>query len=335
MTQTRPEPIERRIFESQRLIGEHPPTLTNRNKQLIFDTACPPGSTHAGRIAYSRWSALELPEEVDIGQALGRLVSRAGYYDYRDLLPAGTASEWHVNFADRDLFAFYASSLFAQDEMQVAEHPVLGALRECLIAAGSCARTVEKGRPTPILVMGAERRCRIATDRNPDEGRPEGLYGRAFARADAESVRRATTRIEPPTLTNLIAMAAPPRGSGPYAVEAIEYVLTTAFTAFRSAAVESGLQSGRPTPIVVHTGFWGCGAFGGNRVLMAALQLVAAEMAGLERLVFHTADAGGSSVLAEASRVLAAEGENRPTPTRRLIANIVARGFEWGVGDGN
>ncbi len=45
---------------------------------------------------------------------------------------------------------------------------------------------------------------------------------------------------------------------------------------------------------MIHTGFWGCGAFGGNRVLMTTLQILAAEMAGLERVVFHTGDASGS-----------------------------------------
>jgi Poly (ADP-ribose) glycohydrolase (PARG) len=50
-------------------------------------------------------------------------------------------------------------------------------------------------------------------------------------------------------------------------VDAIEYVLVTAFTAFRAAALESARSRGAGSPVVVHTGFWGCGAFGGHRVL--------------------------------------------------------------------
>jgi Poly (ADP-ribose) glycohydrolase (PARG) len=44
------------------------------------------------------------------------------------------------------------------------------------------------------------------------------------------------------------------------------------------------------TSVAVHTGYWGCGAFGGNRVLMALLQVLAAGSAGLDQLVFHVGD---------------------------------------------
>jgi hypothetical protein len=47
----------------------------------------------------------------------------------------------------------------------------------------------------------------------------------------------------------------------------IEFVLATAFTGFSAARLESARLN--PSPVVaIHTGFWGCGAFGGNRVLM-------------------------------------------------------------------
>jgi hypothetical protein len=83
------------------------------------------------------------------------------------------------------------------------------------VAAGAPALTVERGRPTPVLVADVARRCRIATDPNLREGRPEGLYGNAFACASEDSVRRAATRIDPPTLSNIIAIAAQ-TGSGRY-----------------------------------------------------------------------------------------------------------------------
>jgi hypothetical protein len=97
--------------------------------------------------------------------------------------------------------------------------------------------------------------------------RMNGLYGNAFARANPDAERRATTRIDPPTITHVIAMAAPSGGRGRYRVDEIEHVLVTAFTAFRAAALESARSRGAGSPVVVHTGFWGCGAFGGHRVL--------------------------------------------------------------------
>ncbi len=54
---------------------------------------------------------------------------REGVYDYASATGVAGAVEWHVNFADPRLFTAYGTGFFAQDEMQVAEHPGLGALR--------------------------------------------------------------------------------------------------------------------------------------------------------------------------------------------------------------
>jgi hypothetical protein len=52
-----------------------------------------------------------------------------------------------VNFADEHLFVAYASRLFAQDEIQVAEHPSLGHLKEKLVRKGGRWR---KGKLTTV-----------------------------------------------------------------------------------------------------------------------------------------------------------------------------------------
>lgn len=268
--------------------------------------------------------------------AMSRLIDQPGYFEYTPALDRPGAVEWHVNFADPQLFVAYGSSLFAQDEMQVAEHPALGSLKEALDAQELCALTVDTDDPTPILVMGVERRCRVATDSNAAEGRPHGLYGNAFARADEAAIKRATMRIDPPTITNLIAMAAPAGGRGRYDIHEIEYVLRTAYTAFRAAVLESARSRGSECPVVVHTGFWGCGAFGGNRVLMAALQILAAEMAGLERVVFHTGEAAGAAAINDAKQLFEPDRiTGSPMAAHDLIELIDAIGFEWGVSDGN
>lgn len=331
-----PEPMERLVFDTQRLMVEHPPVWRHRNKQAVYEIACPSGCVHRGRIQYSRWPAMGPPERVDIQAASSLVESRQDVYDYAPAINAVGAVEWHVNFADPHLFAAYGSSLLAQDERQVAEHPALGAVREALAAGGHTAKTVENGRPTPVLVMDVERRCRIATDRNADEGRPGGLYGNAFARAAAAAVQRATSRIDPPTRSNVIAMAAPPGGRGQYDQETIEHILVTAFSGFQAAALEAARVRRSPTPVAVHTGFWGCGAFGGNRVLMATLQLLAAQMAALDRLVFHTFDRSGTTSLAEARKVVDEKlGGLSPMEMREAIERVFAMGYEWGVSDGN
>lgn len=330
------EPIERQEFEVRALVAEHPPAWRDANKLVVYEIGCPPGSEHHGRLCYSRWREMQLPETVDPTAGARVAEGRADVYDYAPAVAGGDAVEWHVNFADPRLFVAYAGALFAQDEMQVTEHPALGALVEALRAGGRRAMTVDGGRPTPVLVMGVERRCRVATDHNAAEGRPHGLYGNAFARASQEAVRRATTRIDPPTITNLVAMAAPSGGYGLYSGHEIEYVLATAYTGFRAAVLESARARGGPCRVAVHSGFWGCGAFGGNRVLMLALQTIAAGMAGLDRLVLHTVSPDGNKPLADAlhfvTQDLAHAGGWTPAD---LVARIAAAGFEWGVSDGN
>ena len=326
-------PLDRLEANAQALIDAHSPIWNHPPKKVIYQIGCPRGSTHHGRIEYARWPSVSMPESIELHSISSRIAERPGFYDY---VPIGhpDAVEWHVNFSDPQLFVAYGSPLFAQDEMQVAEHPALGALREALVARGLHPVTVENA-PTPVTIMGVERRCTVRTDPNPGEGRPHGLYGNAFARADESAVRRATTPIDPPTVTNLICMAAPNPSRGSYTDEQVRYVLITASSAFTAAVLESERSFGPGTPIVVHTGFWGCGAFGGNRVLMTVLQAIAATMAEVERIVFHTGDATGAAVLEDARRWLENNRIAGRTTADTLIEQIVAAGFEWGSSDGN
>ena len=331
-----PHPIERLTFETSELMAAHPPVWRHRNKEAVWQVARPAGTAPGPRLRYARWSERRLPPTVTLGVGMFQTLVRESFYDYLPVPGDPGRVEWHVNFADPHLFGAYGSSLMAQDEMQVAEHPVLGSLREALVASGRQPMTVEAGRPTPVLVMDAERRCRIATDCSVDEGRPAGLYGNAFARADVATVRRATRRIEPPTITNVIAMAAPWGGRGEYAASEIQYALSTAFTAFQVAGFEPAHEQAGAIRVGVHTGFWGCGAFGGNRVLMAMLQLLAGEMAGLDVLVFHTGSPEARRDLDRArellERLFPAE---IPVAIPQAIERITAQKFRWGVSDGN
>lgn len=330
------KPIDRQQFEIEQLMAEHRPSWRDANKRTVYEIACPPGSVHAGQLEYSRWGAMPLPEHVDLRSIETIVVNRSGYYDYHPASDRADNMEWHVNFADPKLFVAYESPLFAQDEMQVAEHPVLGALRDSLLARNLDAVTVENDVPTPVLVVGAPRRCCVATDANAADGRPFGLYGNSFSCADPGTVRRATKRIDPPTITNLIAMAAPSYGLGLYRTDEVEHVLVTAYSAFRAAMLESARSLGSGRWVVVHTGFWGCGAFGGNRVLMTILQLVASRMAGLDQIVFHTGESAGTAAFDAALRMMESERiGGGPLEVRKLIHRIVALGFEWGVSDGN
>lgn len=330
-----PTHLVRLSCREQDLVDQAPPVLRHPNKRIVYEIACPPKTAWDGTLAFSRWPAVPLPERLSQDGTL-TITGVPGFFDYEPATGEEQAVEWHLNFADPDLFFGYGTRLFAQDEMQVAEHPALASLREWLIARDVRCSTMEQGEPTPVLVAGAPRRCRVAIDRNEQEGRPFGLYGNAFSSASPTTVERGTTRIDPPSITNLIAIAAPSHGSGPYRAEEIERVLVTAFTGFRAAVVESRGPLARNGPVVVHTGFWGCGAFGGDRVLMTLLQMLAAAAAGVDQIVFHTGDPSGDAPFAEARRrhdeLLADAGAGG---TNDLIRRIEKHGFRWGRSDGN
>ena len=330
-----PEPIERLAFDAQELMYNHLPVLHDANKRAVYEIACPADCTFPGEIVYTRWPAFALPDGADAHRALTILESRPGIFDYTPASNLPGAVEWHVNFADPRLFCGYGTSLFAQDEMMVAEHPALGAIREALRSDGYPAVTEDESGPTPVLITTVERRCHVATDANAEEGRPRGLYGHEFGMATAEVVRRATTRLQPPTVSNVIAIAAPAYGVGHYTREDIERILVTAYTGFRAAVAESERLAGADAPVAVHTGYWGCGAFGGNRALMTVLQLLAAEMAGVERVVFHTANVAGGEPLEEAVRVLSEDLEPAGVMTaEELLDRLLGLGFVWGMSGG-
>jgi hypothetical protein len=66
---------------------------------------------------------------------------------------------------------------------------------------------------------------------------------------------------------------------------------------------------------------------------MVTLQAIAAAMAGLTRLVLHVGGPEGEEPVAQARELLT---ELRPVSrVSDLVGRLVARGFPWGLSDGN
>jgi hypothetical protein len=309
----------RRTYAAAELPKQFPPVLRDPNKQLAFELAMA-GAPPAGEITVTQWHPLELPAEVP--QARPEEIVLAGYFDY----PATRAAAWHVNFADPNLFVAYGSRLLAQDELQCVEHPALGSIREALVHEGLAASTETSDGPTPVLVANVERRCTLETAASM--ARPLGLYAHQFTRADPATLRSALTRHDPAQRSNLIAIAAPV-GSGRYTRAQLERVVITAFTGFAAAVHEDG--SGRGVEIC--TGFWGCGAFGGNREVMTALQLLAARLAGVARVKFYAVDDAGRAdfLRGQAAIERALAGTTR---VAEVIDRLDAAGYVWGLSNG-
>jgi hypothetical protein len=107
-------------------------------------------------------------------------------------------------------------------------------------------------------------------------------------------------------------------------------VLVTAFTGFSACKLESG-----PYETVIHTGNWGCGAYGGNPTLMALLQLIAAWLAGIDCLVYHTVSAPFTQCFHDALILIDQLLTGAAVDTGALVDAIQAQKFMWGTGDGN
>jgi hypothetical protein len=325
-----PKLLERHELDAARLMREHPPRFSDANKRAVFARLLGARDVPRGTLSVTRWSEAAPPRVRPVTRPV--LTECGGFFVYGEPAPPGTM-HWHVNFAMADCFGAYAGPLLAQDELQVLEHPALGSLREAATAEGFSLLCLEEGRPTPVLVSGVERRGEL--DTRPAPACPSGLYGNHFARAAQDSVLAALSRIEPPTTSNLIAIEAPSYGSGTYEREEVALILSTAYSGFRAAVLEAARlaeQQGSRPRTIVHTGFWGGGAYGGNRELMALLQLVAAELAGIDELLFYSVDEPGAATFA------AARGRYEALPTSstvtQVLETVTSFGYEWGVSNG-
>jgi hypothetical protein len=189
-------------------------------------------------------------------------------------------------------------------------------------------------RTSTVLIEGAPRRCAVDTN---------GIYGDRFQRATIPTIQKATTPLDPPTISNIVAIAAPSPSYGLYNEFQIYQAFLTAYTGYRalvvvcqnssSSTTTTGTTSAAAADAVLHTGHWGCGAFGGNKGLMAAIQILAAGTAGVKRIHFwygftemdQTAVQHGINVAAALHGKL----------LRDVIDLLVAAEYSWGVASEN
>jgi hypothetical protein len=104
----------------------------------------------------------------------------------------------------------------------------------------------------------------------------------------------------------------------------IEGINRTAFAGFRAAVLTSG-------EVTIHSGFWGCGAFGNNRQLMTAIQILAAGAAGVRRLVFWVPHDG---YLSHYHAGLSLAQSLADWKTTEVVKVLEERGFLFGAGNG-
>jgi len=292
------------------LATKYPGKWKCKNKVYVLKKieATPTGDND---VVFSRYREMPLPRNIP-GSPSTKFEELDITYDYQP-------NHWYVNFADAQLFGFYGGTLLAQDELQVLEHPGLGSLRECLLKQvdQKFAPKTRENSATPALVRGIERRLKVSK-----------LYGSAFAEASTTVLDECVSVINPPTISNIVAMEAPKGSSGAYTMGTINFVLGTAYTAFRAVFLEC--KSYGAEEIVIHSGFWGCGAYGGNKVIMITIQMLAAVLAGIDRIVFHTL--GEAEPFKQSNELfIQLSAENSLTS---FLHSLEKKELKWGLSNG-
>jgi hypothetical protein len=305
----------------ERLLASDPPKFSDRNKLAMFALAkerleSPLATSKSMRIR--RCFEPIWPKDAEKRQGGFRLEITQTGYDY----PAPNSGEthWHVNFADPALFFGYGGPLFAQDEVQTAEHPHLGSVREIMKRFGAtdnrwAPKTCERDAPTPVLITDVPRMWNV-----------RDLYGNVFPRTPLEKVLPCFIPLDGcKQLSNIIAMSSlqPSRPGTPYTLEQIHYLFHTAHIAFSHAVHMSPVDR----KLVIHTGNWGCGAFGGNKLVAALTQIMAARLAGVDELIYHTYDRQSFLILVTSDDLL--------RRTDLTLPRVEALKLVWGAGDGN
>lgn len=106
----------------------------------------------------------------------------------------------------------------------------------------------------------------------------------------------------------------------------------------------------------IHTGNWGTGAFGNDRVLMALIQMLAARLAKvrstfrremytshvlllqIDEVTYHSFDAAGTRAYNEAMQLMQKEIDANPNVCQTgeaVVEFLEAKKFIWGESDGN
>lgn len=173
----------------------------------------------------------------------------------------------------------------------------------------------------------------------------KNIYGNKFQSATEDDLREAFNKQEPPQTVNLIAIEALSYGQGDYTRDQIRFLLDTCYSGFKAAQILalktfrlnkgahiSSRRGGRNTAIhdirtIVHTGFWGCGAYGNNKLLILVVQCLAAHWAMIDKLVFHLQSDEYAKLVTDAQAIV--DSLAKIADVNQVIEDLYNRKFQW------
>ncbi|KAL4472897.1 hypothetical protein ABPG72_020631 [Tetrahymena utriculariae] len=229
-----------------------------------------------------------------------------GPYNYQSDFNSQKSNKkiWYVNFSDKNLFGYYHTALFAQDEVQCCQFPILPYIKQYI---QSNSKQEEGYYPVtrvgmnsyPILILNCQCVCNINLQKTT-QAYPNGIYGNNFSSLKSEDVNLFFTfpnKQDAKVNINLICMSAlsvyDQNGlTRRYTADEIVYTFETVYRAFYSAVQESK-SNDQNVKVVINTGNWGSGAFGNNLAFTVLVQLVAAHLAKVNCLNYYPFDENG------------------------------------------
>ena len=349
--------MAKKSVKVQELIKNFPPEYQNASKRKYYEKAAYIHRHQKGIIKISRWQfADERKSPLELIQQATVIENDPKFFDYSDN-DTEDSRVFYLNFADPLLFGYYDTNLFAQDEIQTFEHPLLASVSEYLEAkkiSGLEPLTEvkehtndEKHRilhiPTPYIIENVPYWIQVNTNPVLKNGKTANIYGRNFsiaskyAESETESedkliareiFSRAFTLIEREEKHNILAMTAPNSGYGNdlYTEQELILLLTCLLVGFGGAA--KCTSESKKKECVIHTGNWGCGAFGNDKELVYLMQMFCASVTGISKIVFHGLSITDKAILENARKKLAEVKDGD-----RIIDFLLAQEYRWHFGN--
>ncbi|KAI9351569.1 hypothetical protein DFJ73DRAFT_929409 [Zopfochytrium polystomum] len=206
--------------------------------------------------------------------------------------------EYYVNFTDQMIFRYGETDRFASEEITAFSHPSLISLRDCL------------------------------------EDLSDHVLGEKYNTWSVSGAIKSLGGKEPKAGSYLRNW-----GQCAYTIFQVRQIFRTAYTAFRGAvnkaketleyhkALKERNQY-KNVEVVIHTGDWGTGEFGGDLVVMAFLQIAAAHAAGVNSLYYHSTNDEAKHVQT-AEEFLMQVWQDREIRTDVLFKFLVDKGRVW------
>ncbi|CAF1283587.1 unnamed protein product [Didymodactylos carnosus] len=329
-------------FNGNDLFQKFPPKFHDKNKLLLYNTVMEKHKYVPSKdrsVLMTRWLTFSLPNTYD-GNVPLKVTYKPDIFTYGQTRDQSTI-EWYLNFANYDLFSYYSKRLLAQDELQVLECFQLASIREYLCSCNYSfsSRISENGQnPTPILISNVERILNMDTT---------NIYGNKFTTATEKQILDAYNYLNTPQIVNILAIEAPRSGQDSYEISEINYILSTCYTGFMAAKLlaskthqlnvmksRRSSSAGSSLKTIIHTGWFGCGAYGGNRTLMLILQIIASRLAQINEIVFHTLTDDFKQEIIDADSCVKELTKPNGIDIQQLIEHLQQKNFKWNVSDG-